>query len=339
MSMGILKRSFIKSIFLLPIFFTFLNAQAKDYPLSDHYDGKKFFNTTDNQRLSFWDILAWKMKGTAAPWPKEIKNNNYPLPLHNKQQKGIVTFINHATFLIQLNGLNILTDPIFSDRASPSRFFGPKRVRNPGIGLDALPPIDVVIISHNHYDHLDLASLIQLDAKFKPMFFVPLGDKKLLAENGVQNIHEMDWWNEHTIKQVKVTFTPVQHWSARGFFDKCESLWGGYFIQNEDFKLYFGGDAGYSSYYKDTQLKLGSPDVALLPIGAYDPEELMRINHMTPEDALKAHADLGAKLSIGMHFGTFQLTDEPFSEPQERIKKSNSDSFILLDVGESKSFN
>ncbi len=337
--MEIPKRSCIKLILFLTIFFQTLSGQAKDYPLSDHYNGDVFFNTTQNQLLSFWDILAWKLKGTAAKWPKGIKNNSYPFLRHTGHEKAVVTFINHASFLLQLNGLNILTDPIFSQRASPSSFFGPERVRAPGLGIDDLPAIDIVIISHNHYDHLDLTSLRDIDSKFKPIFFVPLGNKKLLAENGIQNIHEMDWWNEHTIKQSKITFTPVQHWSARGLFDKCKSLWGGYYIKSDEFSFYFGGDAGYSTYYSDTRNKLGSPDVALLPIGAYDPENLMRINHMTPEDALRAHHDLGAKLSIGMHFGTFQLTDEPFEEPVKRIKQSGVSNFISLDVGESKVFN
>ena len=333
------KKNYTKLAFIIFFLFQLLEGQAKEYPLSDHYDGKLFFNTTQNQRLSFWDILAWKMKGTAAKWPKEIKNNSYTLPTHNGDQKAIITFINHASFLIQLDGLNIITDPIFSSRASPSSFFGPQRIRQPGLKISDLPPIDVVVISHNHYDHLDLPSLIEIDAKFKPLFFVPLGDKKLLAENGLQNIHEMDWWNEHDVKGTKFIFTPVQHWSARGLFDKCKSLWGGYFIKNLNFNAYFGGDAGYSSYYSETFKKLGAPDVALLPIGAYAPENLMRINHMTPEDALKAHEDLAAKISIGMHFGTFQLTDEPLTEPEDRIKKSSVPNFIILDVGESKVFN
>ena len=313
--------------------------RAKDFSVSDHYNGKTFFNPGQNQLLSFWDVLKWKMNGSASVWPEHIANKTYALPKIEPSQRAIITFVNHATFLIQLNDLTILTDPMFSNRAGPFSFMGPARIREPGVKMDELPAIDVVVISHNHYDHLDLESLRVLDAKFHPLFLVPLGNRILLEEAGLQNIQELDWWEERTVKQTKIVSTPVQHWSARGLFDKNKSLWGGYFIQSPAFKAYFGGDTGYSSHFTDTQKRLGSPDVAMLPIGAYSPDYLMQINHMNPEEAIQAHKDLRPLYSFGMHFGTFPLTDEEINEPVERLQKAQVENFLILDHGESKFFN
>lgn len=325
-------------ILLLALTLISFGGKAQEYPVSDHYDGKVFFNPEKNQLISFWDVLKWKMNGSAVVWPDQVPNKNYPLPKLTSEQRAIVTFINHASFLFQLKELNVLTDPIFSDRASPFSFMGPKRVRSPGLKIEELPKIDVVIISHNHYDHLDLASLTALDAKFHPLFLVPLGDEKLLKEAGIQNVREMDWWEEQTIRDYRIVFTPAQHWSARGAFDKCESLWGSYFILSSTFKAYFGGDTGYSTHFAKIRERLGAPDLALLPIGAYMPAELMQINHMNPQEAVVAHRDLNSGFSIGMHFGTFPLTDEGLNEPVERLKKMDIDNFLILDHGESRSF-
>ena len=312
--------------------------RAKAFPVSDHYNGKIFYNPGQNQLLSFWEVLKWKMNGSASIWPDHVANKNYTLPKIEPSHRAIITFVNHATFLIQLKNLTILTDPMFSNRAGPFSFMGPARVREPGIRIDELPPIDVVVISHNHYDHLDLESLKILDAKFHPLFLAPLGDRPLLEEAGLQNIQELDWWDERVVKQTKIVFTPAQHWSARGLFDKCKSLWGSYFIQSQEFKAYFGGDTGYSSHFAETQKRLGSPDAALLPIGAYSPDYLMQINHMNPEEAIQAHKDLKAIYSFGMHFGTFPLTDESINEPVERLRTGQIENFLVLDHGESKVF-
>lgn len=328
----------MKLILLILLLLTSLAQADTKYPVSDHYDGKVFFNPNEHHMHTLWDILKWKLTADAAEWPQSVANKDYPLPMVSAEQRSVVTFINHATFLIQLKDLNILTDPIFSKRASPMTFMGPKRIREPGIQLEMLPKIDVVIISHNHYDHLDLEALKQLDAKFHPLMLVPLGDEKLLKEAGIQNVREMDWWHEQEIREHKIVFTPSQHWSARGLFDKCESLWGSYFILSPDFKLYFGGDSGYGPHFGNIRLRLGAPDVSLLPIGAYAPRYFMKYHHMEPEEAVKAHADLNSNLSIGMHFGTFQLTDESLDEPVERLKKTGENSFITLDQGESKTF-
>lgn len=324
-------------ILLLMMLMSFA-VKAKDYPVSDHYDGKKFFNPGENQLLSLWDVIHWKLTAEDNEWPEFVANKAYPLPVLAPDKKAVVTFINHATLLLQLKDLNVLTDPVFSEKIGPVQLLGIKRVRGPGLKIEELPKIDVIIISHNHYDHMDLESLKILDEKFHPLFLVPLGDEKLLKEAGIQNVREMDWWEEQVIREHKITFTPAQHWSARGLFDKCESLWGSYFIHSPEFKTYFSGDTGYATHFANTRLRLGAPDLSLLAIGAYAPQVYMKVNHMNPEEAFKAHQDLSSAFSIGMHYGTFPLTDEKINEPVERLKKMSNDQFFVLDQGESRVF-
>src|SRR5690606_17704024 len=203
-------------LFLLLLLMTSQVSQAsKDYKLSDHYDGTKFYNPRNHSLKSFWDVLKWKFTSQRATWPSWIENKEYDFTLiENSEAKMITTFINHATFLIQFPELNILTDPVFSDRTSPFTFLGPKRVRKPGLDFNQLPVIDVVLISHNHYDHLDVATLKKLDEKFSPLFLVPLGDKKLLKSHGLKNVQELDWWEEVHLKSYQITFAPAYHWSA-----------------------------------------------------------------------------------------------------------------------------
>lgn len=324
--------------YLVFLLLTMQMGLAQEYGLSDHYDGDRFFNPRNHVLKSFWEVMKWKMTNERIEWPEQVENKNYPLPLI-VNEKAILTFINHSTFLVQLPGLNILTDPVYSMRTSPVSFAGPKRVREPGQQLKSLPKIDVVIVSHNHYDHLDLATLKEISDLHQPSFLVPLGDKKLLEEAGVKNVRELDWWDEVSFGEHKIIFTPAQHWSARGLFDKCKSLWGSYMIQGKS-HIYFGGDTGYEEHFKTIQKKLGPPDVALLPIGAWSPRWFMKYFHMDPNDAVMAHKDLGAKTSIGMHFGTFQLTDEGYNDSQEMMKaltekEKLQDQFIVLDQGES----
>lgn len=318
-------------------------AMAK-YPLSDHYDGKTFSNITPTEHKSLFAVLKWKITTQAAQWPDEVKNNSYDLPRLTDEKTAIVTWINHATFLIQMKDLVIMTDPIFSERASPFTFLGPKRVRNPGFSLDVLPKVDVVLISHNHYDHLDLESLKILNQKFSPLFIVPLGDKELLESAGIRNVLEQDWWNETRFSDIKITFLPAQHWSARGLFDKSKTLWGSYLIDNGKKKIYFAGDTGYGKHFSLIKEKFGKPDLSLLPIGAYEPRWFMKDYHMNPEDAVGAHLDLGTQRSIGMHFGTFQLTDESIDDPVHELDRAKAkfqikdNEFMLLDTGESYQF-
>ena len=326
--------------YLVFLFLTVQMGFTQEYPLSDHYDGDRFFNPRNHVLKSFWEVVKWKMTTERIEWPSHVENKNYPLPLMTKE-KAILTFINHSTFLVQLPGLNILTDPVYSMRTSPVSFAGPKRVREPGQKLEALPALDVVIISHNHYDHLDLATLKEISDLHGPLFLVPLGDKKLLEEAGVKNVQELDWWDEVAVGEYKIVFAPAQHWSARGLFDKCKSLWGSYMIKGKS-QIYFAGDTGYEEHFKVIKARLGAPDVALLPIGAWSPRWFMKYFHMDPADALLAHKDLEARTSIGMHFGTFQLTDEGYYDSQEMMKELSEkenlqQQFLVLDQGESYS--
>jgi L-ascorbate metabolism protein UlaG (beta-lactamase superfamily) len=317
---------------------------SNSYKESDHYNGKTFHNPGRNDLKSFWDVMKWKMTAETVKWPEHVGNKTYPLRPLASNEKVNATFINHATYLLQLPGVNVLTDPVYSERVSPTTFMGPKRVREPGVPFEMLPKIDVVLVSHNHYDHLDIETLKRIDGKFHPLFVVPLGDDKLLLKFGIQNVKALDWWEEVRVRDVRITFAPSQHWSARHLWDKNECLWGSFMIDSGAVKVYHAGDTGYGPHFKDIKNRLGAPDIALLPIGAYKPRWFMQHHHMDPEDAVKAHIDLGAEKSISMHFGTFQLTDEGIDEPVRdlgiALKALNvsEEKFFTLDQGEAYSY-
>ncbi len=291
----------------------------RNFPKSDHCDGTKFFNPTlppHSERRFFQALKMW-YGSPRAKWPEFIANQVTPCLRDTlSTQQAAVTFINHATFLIQLPGLNILTDPIWSYRASPFKNIGPARVHNPGVALADLPHIHLVLVSHNHYDHLDCYTLQYLEDKFSPQFIVPLGDKPLLTNLGCTNIHEVDWWDVISFNATTaITFTPTQHDSARTLWDRSLSLWGSYVINHGGKLLYFGGDAGYSGHFQTIAQRIGSIDLALLAIGSYEPSWFMHNMHMNPLEAVQAHLELRAKNSIGMHFGTFQLSAEAIDQP------------------------
>lgn len=313
---------------------------------TDHFDGERYFNPWDggNDLKSFFAVMKWKLTSDAAIWPEHIGNKNYPFRPLTATEKVNATFINHATFLLQFPGVNVLTDPVYSERTSPYSFAGPKRVREPGLDFELLPKIDVVVVSHNHYDHLDIETITRLDKRFQPLFLVPLGDEKLLKKHGIQNVKALDWWEEVRVKDVRFIFAPAQHWSARSLWDKNECLWGSFMIDSGAVKVYHAGDTGYGPHFRDIKSRLGNPDIALLPIGAYKPRWFMKTYHMDPEEAVKAHFDLGAIRSIGMHFGTFQLTDEGIDEPErdlliyrEKAGLKEND-FLVLDQGQAIAF-
>lgn len=267
-----------------------------------------------------------------------------------------VTWIGHASTLVQAGGLNVLTDPIFSERAFPVQIAGPKRAQPPGVALDDLPPIDVVIISHNHYDHLDRASVVALNAKAQlegsnTLFLVPLGQKPWFADLGITHVVELDWWQHHTVRGVEFFLTPVQHWSARGVFDQNHTLWGGWSVFAADLHWYFGGDAGYSADFAQTRRRFaerqtpqsgGGFDLALLPVGAYAPRWFMSAHHMNPEEAVQAHQDLQAKRSVAVHWGTFALTDEALDQPPKDLlparaaQRLDDTDFALFKIGETR---
>ncbi|HSX21058.1 MAG TPA: MBL fold metallo-hydrolase [Gammaproteobacteria bacterium] len=311
-----------------------------------HPDGKRFFNPTlpNLETKSFWKGLRMWYSTPKAKWPKLVENKATPQILTSVPANHVgVTFVNHVTFVLQLPGVNIVTDPMWSKRASPFHFIGPARVRKPGIAMQDLPDIDLVLISHNHYDHLDIKSIKQLDKRFAPQFCIALGDSRIINKLRVHKYKELDWWQSIQINEnTRITFTPTQHWSARGMFDQYHSLWGSYVIEHNGKKIFFGGDAGYSSHFSDIYKKFGVFDLAFVGIGAYEPRWFMKNMHTNPEEAVQIHKDLHAKLSIGMHYGTFQLSAEAIDQPlidlnAAKIKHAiPENAFTTLDEGETR---
>jgi N-acyl-phosphatidylethanolamine-hydrolysing phospholipase D len=310
---------------------------------------------------SFGDFLRWQADRVANNLPPKaqtatpVQAADVAFIASNAKNRSAmqpaVTWVGHATSLVQASGLNVLTDPVFSDRASPVQFAGPKRAQPPGLALAQLPKIDVVLISHNHYDHLDKNSVLSLSqqAGGAPLFIVPLGIKPWMEALGVTNVQEMDWWDSFAVGEVEFVFTPVQHWSARGTGDRSQTLWGGWSVFGPDFHWYFSGDTGYSADFVDTQLRFadrhtvakgGGFDLALIAVGAYEPRWFMKEQHVNPAEAVQIHQDLKAKRSIGVHWGTFELTDEPLDQPPKDLavarKSANlaDDDFALLAVGQ-----
>ena len=313
-------------------------------PLSDHYDGRRFYNPTHPQMHGFWATVKFLVSAKPAPWPEFVENHPDPhLDCGLVSGQAAVTFVNHSTVLIQLAGYNILTDPVWSERASPLSWIGPKRVREPGIAFDALPRIDLVLVSHNHYDHMDLDTLKRLSKRFAPRILVPLGDKALLESTGINRVEELDWWQKVELTpETQVIFTPTQHFSSRGLFDRNKSLWGSYMIRNRGHLIYFGGDAGYSSHYAQIRARVGPVDLAFLPIGAYEPNWFMGPVHMNPAEAVKAHSDLGSRQSVAIHFRTFRLTEEAIARPILDLKAAVAsqgipeDDFAVLEEGRTR---
>jgi len=281
------------------------------------------FSNSDGMKneKSLSEVLKWSWSREEPK--KEFIKTNENINLNSlKDREHYALWIGHSTFLINNGDLTILTDPIFSERASPLNFAGPKRLIKPVIKIKDLPEVDVITISHNHYDHLDINSLRKIQKKFPNVkILVPKGDLKLLKNYNLNNGFEFLWWEEIIFDNTKFIFTPAQHWSARGLRDRNKSLWGSWFIKNEDKNIFHAGDTGYSDDFIEIRNRLGPVDFAMIPIGAYDPQWFMSYSHVNPEEALNIAKDLDAKKSIGMHWGTFILTDEPVLEPRERLNK------------------
>ena len=306
----------------------------------DNYKNGKFQNLKDHESKSLFDYLIARIKDPFNGWP-----NHVPLPQAQAVPEAsskdlIVHYINHSSFLIQHNNFNILTDPVFSKRVSPLSWIGPKRVMDTGINKTNLPKIDFIVISHNHYDHLDLSFLEWISKRDKPLILV--GKKVGQVFSKQVNFIELGWNESKVINDLKFTFTPAQHFSGRSPFDKNETLWGAFVIESLELKIYFAGDTGYSDHFKKINTDFGAMDLSLIPIGAYAPRSFMAYHHMDPEEALKAHKDLESKHSLGMHWGTFQLTSEPRDEPKLLIEKfksqKNIENFYVPTNGEVYTF-
>jgi L-ascorbate metabolism protein UlaG (beta-lactamase superfamily) len=319
-----------------------------DGPLSDHFDGHRFFNPDARGGRSFNDFLRWQRTRQRAQWPSWVENRAQPrLPTTLGPGQVALTFINHITFLMQLRDLNILTDPVYSQRVSPFRSVGPKRVRDPGLPFEQLPAVHLVLVSHNHYDHLDIETLVRLEQTHSPRFVTTLGNRAFLQEFGLRTVDELDWWQSVEANGVTITLTPAQHWSSRRPRNRNRTLWGGFVVRASERllpgapqpTLYFAGDTGYGKHFSTIRERFGNVDLALLPIGAYEPRWFMRDQHMNPDDAVRAHLDLQAAISIATHFGCFQLTDEGIDDPPRELAAARErhgvrpEAFQVLETG------
>jgi N-acyl-phosphatidylethanolamine-hydrolysing phospholipase D len=313
-----------------------------------HHGRRGFRNNYPHDRHGLRDFLTflWGFQRRAWQRVRFPAARNDPAFLRRNREQPTLTWVGHSTFLLQVGGLNVLTDPHFTSRASPLAFAGPARLAPPGMALADLPPLDLVLISHNHYDHLDAGSVRAL-ARAHPeaLFVVPLGLQGWLQRRGVQRSAELDWWQAANGRGFRVTATPVQHFSGRGASDRNRTLWCGFMLEvgagvhakaprtiggpapaaafapgGPPRKIFFAGDTGYSKDFADIGAKFAPVDLALLPIGAYDPRWFMRAMHVNPEEAVRIHQDLGSRQSVAMHWGTFRLTEEPVDEPPRQLR-------------------
>jgi len=296
------------------------------------------------------DFVRWQLSpgerlppGHEFPWHKPDAGLLNRPPAHPQ-----LTWLGHSTFLFQWDGLNLLTDPVLSERASPFSFAGPRRFTPAPLTVEELPRIDRVLISHNHYDHLDDSTVKALHQRFgdSVCFCVPKGLKDWFAKRGISNVVELGWWQSHSFAgDDEVFFVPAQHFSGRGPRDTNKTLWGAWLLERSGHRLFFGGDTGYGSVFKTIGELFAPVDLALLPIGAYEPRWFMAPVHVGPEEAVRIHLDIGALQSVGMHWGTFVLTDEPMDEPPRLLaaelarRSLNPEAFLTLGHGETRLFN
>ena len=313
-------------------------------PITNHFNGKKFRNLEPGERKGFIDFLRWQLTSRRGHWNKWADSQFGPVPQPRVNGKDLrVTFVNHATVLIQTEGLNILTDPIWSERASPVSWVGPKRHRQPGLRFEDLPPIDVVLISHNHYDHLDIKTLVRLNAEHRPRFVTGLGNPAFLNVRGIIDVIQLDWWDAAKVsEELSVTCVPAKHFSGRGLSDGDATLWCGYVLQGSGGNTYFAGDTGMGNHFVEIKNRFGPFRLALLPIGAYLPGWFMHPVHISPREAIEVHHILQARVSLAIHFGTFALGDDGEFEPVLDLREALGDKtdsyshFWVLEHGEGR---
>ena len=296
-----------------------LSAPHWDGPVSDHFDGNAFHNVPDIEHRGFGEFLRWRLTREPKPW---VQRHFEPVVPPESVEEGSIraTHVGHATVLIQAHGLNILTDPIWSEKAGPFSWAGVKRYENPGIRLEDLPHIDAVLISHNHYDHMDIPTLKRLVERFKPKIFTTLGNARFLASKGVFGAVELDWWQRADLAEgVKLTAVPARHFSARGPCDRDRTLWSGFAVDGPSGLVLFAGDTGHGDHFGEIRRRLGAPRLALLPIGSYEPGWFMSPVHISPEEAVEVFSILEAEKGMAVHFNTFPLGDDAQDEARDAL--------------------
>lgn len=287
---------------------------------SDHFTGKKFINLDPKKRRKR-SAIERIFSGKKGLWERTLEHEPQEAPPERVEGDNLrVTYVGQATVLVQYQGVNILTDPIWSHRSGPLPWLGAHRARPAGIRYEDLPPIDVVLVSHNHYDHMDIPTLKDLEKDFSPIYLVPVGDRKFLNNQGIERVFELSWGEKFEYQSLRFWGTPARHWSGRGMFDRNTSHWLSFVIESAAGKVYFAGDTAYGTHFKSIGETHGSFRVALLPIGAYLPLEYMADVHMSPQDAVQAHDDLNSEFSIGIHYGTFKIAHEGQYEPVDTLK-------------------
>ena len=311
------------------------------YTEPEHFDGRRFHNSRGEVR-GFRDFVKWMRTRRRGQWRHFEATPPGPAPPRRVADLR-VTWVNHATLLVQTSDCNILTDPVWSDRVSPVRWAGPRRHHPPGVRWDDLPQIDLVLLSHDHYDHLDLPTLESLERRDRPSVFCGLKVGDRLRKRGLRDVTELDWWETVTARRgLAVTSVPMQHFSGRGLFDRNRTLWTGFVLSSGAGKVLFAGDTGYGLHFSQIRQRIGPIRLALLPIGAYKPEWFMGPVHLSPQEALAAHRDLEADTSIGMHYGTFELADDGQDEPPREITRllaqlqDDAPRFWLLENGQGR---
>lgn len=310
----------------------------------DNFDGRRFHNLYSSGRpRRSGDLLRWLRTRKPGHWaPLTGIDAGPPPPRRVAGERLRITLINHATLLIQTCSLNILTDPIWSERASMAPFLGPRRYRPPGIAFDDLPPIDLILLSHNHYDHLDLPSLRRLARTHHPVVLTGLGNRRLLQRAGIDNIAEMDWWQRHRMENASIVATPAQHWSGRGLFDRNRTLWLSFVLEAPEGPVYFAGDTAMAPHFDLIRARFGPMRLALLPIGAFLPRWFMRQAHLSPRQAIQAHRRLRAQTSVAIHYGTFALGDDGQYRAEQELAglcqrdAALAESFWILPFGEGR---
>ena len=300
-----------------------------------HFDGNRFYNPDAPQAPGYLDGLRWKLTTRPEPSPGFIADVEPSIPPERVDGNGLrATLVNHSTVLVQQHSSNILTDPIWSERSSPFSWIGPRRRREPGVSWENLPLIDAVLVSHNHYDHMDLPTLRRLATRGNSKFIVPAGAGRLLRSAKL-SVHELDWGQSLSLQNFTVHCVPALHFSARGLFDRNKSLWCGYVIESRERLVYFAGDTAFGPHFAQIREIFGSPHLALLPIGAYQPRWFMSPVHMGPGEAVRAHEILGAETSVAIHHGTFQLADDGLdTAKKELLLRAPQDSFLVLNNGQ-----